>query len=185
MPNPADYTRLQDFLFREIAARAGQIGLVLHIHTGSGCGEYFDTRGSDPLLLETLLNDPTLRSTTFVLLHGGTPFDRSNMSLIGKPNAWVDTSVLALLYSPSELARMLRPWLEVMPEHVLFGTDAGPFGPGMGWEETTWIAARKARRALGIVLTQMMRDGTISFARAKEIADGVLRRNAAALYGWK
>ena len=52
------------------ATRAGQIGLVLH--TGSGCGGSFDTRGSDPLLLETLLNDPTLRSTTFVLLHGGT-----------------------------------------------------------------------------------------------------------------
>ena len=57
------------------------------------------------------------------------------MSLIGKPNAWVDTSVLALIYSSAELARMLRPWLEVMPEHVLFGTDAGPFRPGMGWEE--------------------------------------------------
>jgi predicted TIM-barrel fold metal-dependent hydrolase len=79
-------------------------------------------------------NDPGLRTTRFVLLHGGSPFERHNTSLIAKPNVWVDTSVLELMFSPAELARTLRPWLEVMPEHVLFGTDAGPFGAGMGWE---------------------------------------------------
>jgi hypothetical protein len=182
-PDAAEYKQLQDFLFREVAARAGRLGLVVQIHTGSGCGEYFDTRGADPLLLDPLLNDASLRTTKFVLLHGGAPFERHNIALMTKPNAWVDMSVLELLFSPAALAHTLRPWLETMPERVMFGSDAGPFGPGMGWEETTWIGTRKARRALGIVLTQMVREGAVSVGRAKEIADRVLRRNAAELYG--
>jgi len=182
---PLEYKQLQDFLFREIAARAGSLGLVVQIHTGSGCGEFFDVAGSDPLLLGRMLDDPGLRTTRFVLLHGGRPFERHNTSLIEKPNVWVDTSVLEMMFSPAELARILRPWLETMPEHVLFGTDAGPFGPGMGWEETTWMASRRTRQALTIALEEMVRDGVVSAARAREIAERVLRGNALELYGWK
>jgi predicted TIM-barrel fold metal-dependent hydrolase len=181
----SDYTQLQDFLFRDVVSRAGQLGLVVHIHTGLGCGEYFNTRGSDPLLLEPLLNDVSLHGTRFVLLHGGSPYERHNTSIIMKPNAWVDTSVLELLFSSAELARILRPWLEMMPERIVFGTDAGPFGPGMGWEETSWIGSRKARRALGIALTAMMRDEVVTQERARAIADRVLRQNAMELYGWR
>jgi predicted TIM-barrel fold metal-dependent hydrolase len=183
-PGRSEYTRLQDFLFRYIAGEAGRLGLVMHIHTGSGCGEYFDDRGADPMLLDSVLNDPALRKTRFVLLHGGVPFDRHNTALIVKPNVWVDTSVLTLIYSAGEVARIVSPWLDMMPEHVIFGTDAGPFGVGMGWEESTWIASRKSRRALGLALTQLIRDGAITPVRARAIADGVLRENAAALYGW-
>jgi uncharacterized protein len=179
------YRRLQDFLFRYIAADAGRLGLVVQIHTGSGCGTYFNDPGADPMLLDSVLNDASLRGTRFVLLHGGSPFDRHITSLILKPNAWVDTSVLELMVSPAEFARMMRPWLEANPEHVLFGSDAGPFGPGFGWEETTWVGARKARRAVGFVLTAMVTEGVIGLARAKEIATGVLRENAVSLYGLK
>ena len=157
----------------------------MQIHTGSGCGTYFDDRGSDPLLLDSVLNDPDLRRTRFVLLHGGSPFDRHITPLLLKPNAWVDTSMIELLFSPPELARMMRPWLEVNPERVLFGSDAGPFGPGLGWEETTWLAGRRARRALGLALSGMAADGVVTLARAKEIASSVLRENARTLYGLK
>ncbi|MDT8066941.1 MAG: amidohydrolase family protein [Terriglobia bacterium] len=182
VPSNTDYKVLQDYLFHYIAEHAGELGLAVHIHTGVGCGEYFETRGSDPMLLEGVLNDPSLRKTNFVLLHGGSPFERHNAALIMKPNVYVDTSVLELFYSPAELAHILRPWLEVMPEHVIFGTDSGPFGPGFNWEETAWVGSRNARRALGIVLTQMMNDGAITRTRAKEIAEDVLRKNAAELY---
>jgi predicted TIM-barrel fold metal-dependent hydrolase len=176
------YKLLQDYLFHEIAQEAGRLGLAIHIHTGIGCGEYFNDPGSDPMLLSSVLNDPTLRHTNFVLLHGGTPFDRHIVSLIAKPNVYVDTSVLELLFSPPELARILRPWLEIMPEHIVFGTDSGPFGPGENWEETTWLGSRNARKAIAIALTQMMNEGVITRERAKEIATGILRHNAADLY---
>jgi predicted TIM-barrel fold metal-dependent hydrolase len=137
------------------------------------------------MLLDAMLNDVSLRKTSFVLLHGGSPFERHNVPLIVKPNVWVDTSVLELLQSPAELARTMRPWLEAMPEHVIFGTDSGPFGPGYGWEETAWVGSRNARKALGIVVTQMVNEGVITDSRAKEIAERVLRRNAMELYKLK
>jgi predicted TIM-barrel fold metal-dependent hydrolase len=184
-PVQADYTLIQNFLFHEVVSEAGKLGLAVHIHTGSGCGEFFDDRGSDPMLLSSVLNAPSLRSTNFVLLHGGSPFDRNNVALIVKPNVYVDTSVLEFLNSPAQMAAILRPWLESMPEHVIFGTDSGPTGPGLGWEESTWLGSHNARQAVAIALTRMMTDGVIDAARAREIADGIFRANAAKLYGFK
>jgi len=178
----ADYKILQDHLFHEIAAEAGRLDLVVQIHTGVGCGESFDVAGSDPARLTTVFNDPTLRGTTFVMLHGGAPFERHIVGLILKPNVYADTSVLELMQSPQELARTLRPWLETMPEHVMFGTDAGFFSPGMEWIETTWLGARKTRTALAIALNGMVHDGVITFDRAKELAELVLRRTALQIY---
>jgi uncharacterized protein len=181
-PTPAEYKALQDFLFKQIALEAGRLGLAVHFHTGSGCGEFFDDAGADAMLLSPALNDPDLRKTTFVLLHGNQPRERSVSALILKPNVYTDTSVLEVLYSPAELARIMRPWLEFMPEHVMFGTDAGPFGPGLDWEETTLMGTQHFRRALALVLTDMVRDGTITRGRAKQIAERVLRGNATQLY---
>jgi predicted TIM-barrel fold metal-dependent hydrolase len=182
-PSPSEYKTLQDYLFKQIALEAGQLGMAVHIHTGSGCGEFFDDSGADAMLLSQMFNDPDLRKTNFVVLHGNPPKERTVSALILKPNVYVDISVLEFYWSPAELAKVLRPWLEMMPEHVMFGSDAGPFGPGLDWEETILIASRNARRALAIVLSDMMRDGTISQDRAKEIAHHVLRGNAVRLYG--
>jgi predicted TIM-barrel fold metal-dependent hydrolase len=182
-PTAAEYKTLQDYLFKQIALEAGRLGMAVHFHTGSGCGEFFDDAGADAMLLSRIFNDPDLRKTNFVVLHGNPPRERSVSALILKPNVYVDISVLEFYWSPTELARILRPWLEMMPEHVMFGSDAGPFGPGLDWEETILIASRNARRALALVLSDMMHDGIISQDRAKEIAQRVLRGNAAQLYG--
>jgi uncharacterized protein len=184
-PAAAEYKTLQDYLFKQIALEAGRLGLAVHLHTGSGCGEFFDDAGADAMLLSKIFNDPDLRKTNFVVLHGNPPKERSVSALILKPNVYVDISVLEFYWSPTELAKILRPWLEMMPEHVMFGSDAGPFGPGLDWEETILIASRNARRALALVLSDMMRDGIISRDRANEIAQRVLRGNAAQLYGMK
>ena len=185
IPTPNDYVIVQNHIFHQVTTEAGKLGMAVHIHTGSGCGEFFDDRGSDPMLLSSVLNDPSLRATNFVLLHGGTPFNRSIASLILKPNVYVDTSFLEFFFSPAQLAAILRPWLEFMPEHVLFGTDAGPAGAGAAWEDTTWQGSHNARQAVAMVLTQMIKDGVIDAARARQIADGIFRANAAKLYGFK
>ncbi len=65
---------------------------------------------------------------------------------------------------------------------MLFGSDAFAFGPDMGWEVTAWVAAKNARAALASALTDMVRSGQVSRARAEEIATMVLRTNAAKLY---
>lgn len=178
-----EYRVLQDFLFKQIALEAGRLGLVVHIHTGSGCGEFFDDSGASAMLLSSTFNDPELRSTRFVMLHGNRPRHEDVSTLLLKPNVYADMSVSEFFMSKAELARLLRPWLEMMPEHVLFGTDAGSFGPGLDWEETTVLGAQKIRGALALVLSDMVRDGVVDESRAEEIAEGVLRGNATRLYG--
>ena len=181
----AEYRTLQDFLFHYIAQEAGRLGMAIHIHTGAGCGDYFVQWGANPALLETAFNDPSLRKTNFVIVHGGWPHSKPVAALLKKPNVYTDFSNQVQTFYPRAFAGMLRDWLEWYPEKVLFGTDASPGAPELSWEEGAWMAATSARRALGIALTGMIEDGEISRERAIGIARMVLRENAIKLYGLK
>jgi len=183
-PAAADYKALQDYLFRVLAREAGRAGLVVHIHVGIGADPWFAIAGANPLLLEPALNDKTLRSTRFVLVHGGWPFQNQAGVMLIKPNLYADFSAQTFLRSPRALSETLRAWLEWYPEKVLFGTDAypDPNTPASGWEEMLWLANDSARQALAIALTGMMNDGQITRARALQLAKMVLRENAMKLY---
>ena len=181
-PAHADYKALQDFLFRYIAREAGRLGMAVHIHSFEGAGNYFDAAGADPLLLEPVFNDPALRKTNFVIIHGGGAFAAHAGAMLWKPNVYVDTSLMTLAYPPPRLAGVLREWLGQFPEKVLFGSDAVAFGPDMGWEVAAWMGTSNARAALALALTAMGRDGEVSLSRAEEIATMVMRTNAARLY---
>jgi len=181
-PSIAEYKPLQDFLFRYVAREAGRLGLAVHIHTGSGVGGYYGNAGGNPMLLESAFNDPALRKTNFVLIHGGWPFDKQTAALLAKPNVYADFSAQGFIRYPRDLSEMIRRWLEFAPEKVLFGTDAFANGPDAGWELSAWLASTTARQALGMALTGMVADGEVSRARAAEIARMVLRGNAAKLY---
>jgi predicted TIM-barrel fold metal-dependent hydrolase len=179
----ADYKPLQDFLFRYVAAECGRLGMAVQLHSDAGAGGYFHVSGVNPLLLESVLNDPDLRKTKFVMLHGGWPFTREIGALLTKPNAWVDFSSQSLILPPATLAVTLREWLEYVPEKVMFASDAYPYSAEMGWEEGGWIGAHAGRQALAIALTAMLRSGEITRPRASQLAQMVLRDNARALYG--
>ena len=181
-PSHADYKALQDFLFRYIAREAGRLGMAVHIHSFNGPGNFYRAAGSDPLLLESAFNDPTLRKTNFVIVHGGGVYAPHAGAMLWKPNVYLDMSAMTLLYTPAKLADVLRDWLTQYPEKVLFGSDAAAFGPDMGWELGAWIAAKNGRSALSLALTNMIRNGEVSRARAEEIATMVMRTNAATLY---
>jgi uncharacterized protein len=181
-PTTEEYKTVQDFLFRYIALEAGRLELPVHIHCASGIGSYFRTPNGNPLALESLFDDPRLRKTKFVLLHGGWPFTKEAASMTLKPNVYVDTSGLLYFAYPTEVAQAMRNYLETAPEKVLFGTDASPLGGEIGWEETAWTGTRFGRLALGLALTGMVQDGEITEVRAKELAKMVLRENARGLY---
>jgi hypothetical protein len=178
-----DYKALQDYIFRFIATECGRLGMAVHIHAAHGGGGYFNVSWANPLLLEPLLNDPSLRKTNFVMLHGGWPFTRELTPLLTKPNAYVDFSEQTAFNTPHDVAEVLRGWLAYVPEKVMFATDAYPFSPELGWEEAAWIANATGREALGRALTAMMRDNEITRDRAGELARMVLRENARKLYG--
>jgi hypothetical protein len=159
-PSHTDYLALQDFLFRYIAREAGRLGMAVHLHSFEGVGNSYRVAGADPLLLESAFNDPTLRKTNFVIVHGGGVY-------------WSHAG--AMLWKP-------RDWLTQYPEKVLFGSDAAGFGPDMGWEVTAWVATQNGRAALALALTDMIRNGAVSRARAEAIATMVMRTNAGGLY---
>jgi hypothetical protein len=184
-PTSGDYKTLQDYLFRYISREAGRLDLAVHIHTGFGIGRYFDVVDSNPLLLEPVFNDPVLRKTNFFITHGGWPFTKQSAAMLLKPNVYVDFSAIAFLVYPRELTDVLRSWLEISPDKVLFGTDGFELDPNMpflNWEEFTCMGTSSARQALALVLTEMMRDREITYEEALSIAQKVLRENAVKLY---
>jgi hypothetical protein len=182
-PSARDDQALQDFIFRAVAREAGRLELAVHIHTGVGADPYFNIGGSNPLLLESAFNDETLRQTTFVMLHGGWPFERQAGVMLMKPNVYADFSSQTFLRSTRALAATLEEWLEWYPEKVLFGTDAySDDTPLANWEEKLWLTTRTAREALALALTRMIRAGQITRPRAVELAHLVLRDNALRLY---
>ena len=183
-PPPADYSLLQDFLFRYACREAGRLGLAVHIHVFDGGGGSYVQSGSNPVLLDSVFNDPSLRKTNFVIVHGGYPHTKSTAGLLSKPNVWADFSAQDLLLYPRALSEILRNWLEYYPEKILFGTDATPVFGEIGWEETGWLATVTAREALALALTGMMNDKEITRERAVELARMVLRENAMKLYGF-
>ena len=179
----ADYKLVQDYLFRYVAAECGRLGMAVHLHTMAGAGGYFDVAGANPTNLESVLNDPALRKTKFVMIHGGWPYVHEVGALLTKPNAWLDISGQSLLLPPAVLAGYLHEWLSLVPEKVLFASDAYPYSNDLGWEESAWITANAGREALARALTDMVRANEITRQRASELARMVMRENAKALYG--
>jgi predicted TIM-barrel fold metal-dependent hydrolase len=182
VPPARDYKTLQDYLFSYLAREAGRLDLAIHIHVANGGGANYDQRGSQPLLLTWAFNEPALRKTNFVVVHGGYPFYRDTAGLMSKPNVYADFSALSYFEGMRGQADLLRGWMSQWPEKILFGTDASPDTDEIGWEETGWVASQTAREALALALTGMIQDGEISRARASELARMVLHDNAAGLY---
>jgi predicted TIM-barrel fold metal-dependent hydrolase len=181
-PSAADYKTLQDFIFHHIALEAGRLGLAVHIHAIDGAGAFYKQSGSNPLLLESVFNDQSLRATNFVIIHGGYPFTKETAAMISKPNVYADFSGQTFLIYPRELSEVLRNWLEAYPDKILFGTDAFSFGPEVDWPEVAWLSNTTARQALALALTGMMNDHEITRAQAVDLARMVLRDNAIKLY---
>jgi ankyrin repeat protein len=178
--------KLEDYLFRYITQEAGRLDLKVHIHTGIA-DTYFNISDSNPMLLESVFNDPDQRNTKFVMIHGGWPFEKGAGAMLIKPNVYADFSGQAFFRSTHALSETIRAWLEYYPEKVLFGTDAFSFSTLTltYWEEYAWLSTKTARNALAIALTEMMNDGQISRNRAFELAEMVLRTNALRLYNFR
>ena len=137
-------------------------------HTGFGRRV---ASSANPLLLEPVLDDASLRKTQFVLLHGGAgPYTTAVASLLMKPNVYADFSEQTWLLPKPELAKSIRYMLEYYPEKVMFGTDLSPGTPQIDWEEIGWQTTNAGREALAIALTGMIQDGEITRPRALEIA---------------
>ncbi len=185
-PSKEEYKTVQDYILHALAIEAGRLGLPLHFHTGTGCGRYFQTAGSNPIQMESFLNDPALNKTTFIFIHGAWPFTEQMAAMLFRPNVYTDTSAQTFLVSQRRQSESIRQWLETMPEKVMFGTDlyAGD-DPQYGWDTVGWQTSHNARYALALALTGMLQDKEVTREQAIALANMVLHGNAEKLYGLK
>lgn len=173
---PAAFKPLRDVLFRRLLAGAADTGLPLQIHTGFGDSD-LRLGGSDPTLLEGVLDSPVGRRAPVVLLHSSYPFqDAASYLAAARPNVHVDLS-LVNIFAPANLADGLRRIMATAPvDRVLFGTDAYVL------PEAFWFAAVMLREAW-----QVVRDGLLAQGMdpgwMREAERAMVDGNARRLYG--
>jgi predicted TIM-barrel fold metal-dependent hydrolase len=139
----------------------------------------------NPVNLENVLRDPRYKHVNFVLIHGGYPHEIEMIWMTAAKNVYTDSSLMGYYLYPSELKVVLKRWISLYPEKIMFGSDAFPFNDAVGAEETFWLAVRTARMALAAALAEMVSAGEISEPQAIEFARMYLHDNAARLYGAK
>ncbi len=183
VPSEEDYRTFQDYVFRVLIDQAGKQNLPVHFHSAVGIGDYFSLRNGNPLNLENVLRDPRYAKTKFVLIHGGYPYTFEMIWLTAAKNVYTDSSLMGYYVYPSELKNILKQWISLYPERMMFGSDAFPFSDALGAEETFWLAARSARTAVAAALAELVAEGAFTEEKALELARMYLHDNAARLYG--
>jgi uncharacterized protein len=183
IPSEEEYRTFQDYIFRVLIDQAGKLSLPVHFHSAVGVGDYFSLRNGNPLNLENVLRDPRYSNVKFVLIHGGYPYTLDMIWLTAVKNVYTDSSLVGYYVYPSELKNILKQWISLFPEKIMFGSDAFPFGDAIGAEETFWLAARSARTAVAAALAELVSEGAFSEDKAIELARMYLHDNAAHLYG--
>ena len=183
VPTAEDYRLFQDYIFRVIVDQAGKLKLPVHFHSAVGIGDYFSLRQGNVLNLENVLRDPRYRNVTFVLLHGGWPYEREAALLTAVKNVYLDTSLQSEMLYPSQFKSVLKLFLTLYPDKMMFGSDAFPFNDALGAEESFWLAAYTSRTALAGALAELVSEHAISEDKALELAHLYLHDTAAKLYG--
>lgn len=181
-PSAQEYTVFQDFIFRHLLREAGRLHLAVHFHTSVGIGDFFSLHNGNVLNLENVLRDPRYDSVTFVLLHGGFPYEHQVIWLAARRNVYVDSSLTDLYLYPSEFKQVLKYWLSIYPEKVVFGSDAFPFNEALGAEESYWLSVQSSRQALAAALSELVAEHAFTNDQAMKVAHAYLHDTAAQLY---
>jgi len=185
VPTPDEYRIFQDFIFRYLVTEGGRLHLPVHIHSAVGIGDYFSLTESGIMNLENVLRDPRYKSTTFVMIHGGYPFEREAIFLAAVKNVYMESSYQEIVMYPSEFKHSLKQWLETFPDKITFGTDCFPYNEVLGAEESYWLGVQSARTALTAALAEMISMGEVSEAKALEMAKAYLHDTATSIYEGK
>jgi hypothetical protein len=185
IPSQQEYRTFQDFMFRYLIREGGRLHLPVHIHSAVGIGDYFNLSESNILNLENIVRDPRYSNVTFVMIHGGYPYDRQAIWLASARNVYLDSSETEILLYPSEFKNTLKHWLETFPEKITFGTDSFPYNNILGAEESYWLGVQSSRTALAAALAEMISMGEVSESQALQMARGYLHDNAVGIYQGK
>jgi predicted TIM-barrel fold metal-dependent hydrolase len=182
VPTNVDYRDFQDYVFRYLLREAARLHLPVQIHTAVGGGDFYMVDESSVMGLENILRDPRYENVTFVLLHGGYPHQGEAIWLTARKNVYLDSSLMGIFVYPAELHRILKQWLELFPDKIVFGSDTFPLTDAYGAEETYWLATKSARLALAAALAEMVSEKEITEQQAIQMAHAYLHDTAAKIY---
>jgi hypothetical protein len=182
VPTEAEYRTFQDYVFRHLIREGGRLHLPVHIHSAVGIGDYFNISDGSVMNLENILRDPRYSDVTFILIHGGYPFERQAIWLGAVKNVYLESSLMEIVMYPSAFKDSLRQWLETFPDKITFGTDSFPYNDVLGAEESYWLGNQSARMGLAAALAEMVSMGEISEPRALELAHAFLHDTATQIY---
>lgn len=168
---------LLDHLLETALEVAAETGAVLQLHTGFGDPD-LDLPQANPVLLRPVVEDPRFARVRLVVLHGAYPYVREAGYLASVyPGVYVDLSLALPLLGPA-LVPLLRELLALAPTaKLLYGSDLGLL------PELYCLAAGWGREVLARALAGLVEEGALREDEAREVAAGILARNAAALYG--
>jgi len=168
-----EYKKIQDFIARYICAKAGELDLPVHFHTGFGYVATLRNLDSNPLNLESIFSDMRFEKTRFVMLHSGYPWGPLMEPMLEKKNVFVEFSAVNWMVYWDNLADLLYQWLSYhnLAEKIMFGSDAGT-------PVFYWIAAENSRRALYMALSRLVDLNRFDEDMAILIARKIMRDNA-------
>ena len=185
VPSAEEYKTFQDYIFRYLVTEGGRLHLPVHIHSAVGIGDYFSLSESGIMNLENVLRDPRYSGTTFVMIHGGYPFEREAIWLAAVKNVYMESSYQEIVMYPSEFKHSLKQWLETFPDKITFGTDCFPYNDVLGAEESYWLGVQSGRTALAAALAEMVSMGEVSEPKALDMAKAFLHDTATGIYEGK
>ena len=183
VPTEGEYKQFQDYIFRVMVDEAGKLHLPMHFHSAVGIGDYFSLHNGNVLNLENVVRDPRYKNVTFVLIHGGWPYEREAALMTAVKNVYLDTSFQSEILYPSQFKDVLKQLLTLFPDRMMYGSDAFPFSEALGAEESFWLAARTTRTGLAAALAELVEEGAVTEPKALELARNYLHDNAVRLYG--
>lgn len=168
---------LSDYFLHKTIQRSQEANKPVQVHTGLLAGNYTNVTQGDPARLIPLLK--TYRNCRFDLFHASWPHSRTLGALAKSfPNVWIDMC-WAWTISPEAMEQALGEWLSEVPYNKIFG-----FGGDTSTPINTVGYALQARRGVANVLEQKVQKGFLSEASAREVASGLLWRNAENFFGF-
>ncbi len=167
---------VRDYLFKYTARLAAELGVPFVIHTGFTALTKPWSYGN-PTDLTPILTDPDLKNTVFVLLHGGYPWNSAaGFMAAHHPNVYLDLSE----FNPATsigIEHNFREVLQFAPlSKITFGSD------GLGIPELFWYAAVQAKRAMGNILEEFVRERLMRPEQAADYAAQFFHGTAKKLY---
>ncbi len=173
--NPEERKPLIDFLMHEIVRLAGELGLVIQIHTGfqEGQGNYITN--ANPTHLTNLFLE--YRKTRFDILHCGFPY-YLELACLAKNFANVFPNMTWMYCIGSTVAeRILSNWLDIIPVNKILG-----FGGDYHFVEGVYGHVQLARQSVTRVFSEKISGGLFTKKQVLEYGQKILCENAEAVY---